>query len=415
MVRMGRKGSLTVEASIILPVVIFVIVSIVSIIKIVNTHAVIQHAINETANEIANYSYIYSKTGMQKAHDNVSEDLKDRSELFESHYEEVIGALGALNSEVKDTKDEVSIILEGDANNIDNIEQNVNKAMENINEIKDVLDEIIYHPDGASMGIKNEVASMISMFANGYFENFKGAIGSQIAKMLMRKHLEINNFTANQRLKSMGIKDGLKGLDFSKTRVFEDSRTIDIVVSYEINLPVPIKIFPKPKITQRVIVKAWLDGDGFVPEIEEKIEHEDTVWDLEPIFRGRKIVDDFGGNVSNRTGDSVNMFNTEDNQAVKIRSIDTTLPIQRAGEFQKTMISTIDNINSYKGIIRLKGDKQKKEYTISSKKVLIVIPEDTIDSEIQKQIDYAREYAKKFDIGFEVVEYQKKNPEKKEE
>lgn len=52
------KGSLTVEAALVLPIFVFAIISIIYFIKIVYIQESIQYAITETANEIATYAYI---------------------------------------------------------------------------------------------------------------------------------------------------------------------------------------------------------------------------------------------------------------------------------------------------------------------------------------------------------------------
>lgn len=59
-IRKNAKGSLSIEAAIALPLFTCFILSISLLIRIFNTHGIIQNALNQTANEMAEYSYIYS-------------------------------------------------------------------------------------------------------------------------------------------------------------------------------------------------------------------------------------------------------------------------------------------------------------------------------------------------------------------
>ena len=52
------KGSVTVEASIVFPIFVCVIISIIFLIKAVIVHEIIQHAINEAAHELSAASYL---------------------------------------------------------------------------------------------------------------------------------------------------------------------------------------------------------------------------------------------------------------------------------------------------------------------------------------------------------------------
>jgi hypothetical protein len=60
--RKELKGSLSIEAAVALPLFTCFILGFVMLIKVFTAHEIIQHAINQTAQEMAGYSYIYSKT-----------------------------------------------------------------------------------------------------------------------------------------------------------------------------------------------------------------------------------------------------------------------------------------------------------------------------------------------------------------
>lgn len=56
-----HKGSMTVEAAIIMPIFIFAILNLLSIVDIIRVHSNIQAAMTETAKEMAVYGYAYDK------------------------------------------------------------------------------------------------------------------------------------------------------------------------------------------------------------------------------------------------------------------------------------------------------------------------------------------------------------------
>ena len=76
-------------------------------------------------------------------------------------------------------------------------------------------------------------------------------------------------------MKKYGIDDGFDGLDFRQSTYLADKemKMIDIMVSYEVNLtPFRMVLSDRKllnlKVTQRVCIPAWLDGDG--QKVDEK-------------------------------------------------------------------------------------------------------------------------------------------------
>lgn len=75
-----------------------------------------------------------------------------------------------------------------------------------------------------------------------------------------------NPMTADEYLKKAGVTGGVKGLDFSGSRLFQDKeyKMIDIVVEYDLEIFFFELFMKKPVIhvVQRCAIPAWLDGDG---------------------------------------------------------------------------------------------------------------------------------------------------------
>lgn len=86
----NTKGSITVEAAIVLPIFLCVIISIAFLIKVVYVNEKINYAINGTAEEMAAASYLYHVSGLQEKQDSFRDTIEDTFErVFEDAPEEL--------------------------------------------------------------------------------------------------------------------------------------------------------------------------------------------------------------------------------------------------------------------------------------------------------------------------------------
>ena len=73
----GENGAVTVEATISLTAFMFAIITILTIVNISLVQAKIAIAINTTARELSQYSYLYSLTGFNESQKELSEAGKN--------------------------------------------------------------------------------------------------------------------------------------------------------------------------------------------------------------------------------------------------------------------------------------------------------------------------------------------------
>lgn len=224
-----EKGSLTVEAAISFPIFLMVILSVMFFIKTIYVHEIIQHAISETANEVATYSYILNVSGVKEMDDIISEGTRERGRLFNEHLEQVLEAYETL----------------GDS------PESIGEAAEVMGQVGE---EIYANP-------KEEVYSFLFSMGGMLHSEVKTKILEYITKILIKKHINPKDASmAHARLKSLNISGGIKDLDFSDSKIFEGNDDIDIIVKYKINLPLPLNVIPDLNIIQRATVKGWLNG-----------------------------------------------------------------------------------------------------------------------------------------------------------
>lgn len=77
------KGAITIEASIVIPFFIFVALSFAFFIKVIYTHEIIQHALNQTANEISQFCYVYQVSGIKGIEKEILKSIDDKIEESE--------------------------------------------------------------------------------------------------------------------------------------------------------------------------------------------------------------------------------------------------------------------------------------------------------------------------------------------
>jgi len=90
-----NKGSLTVEASLALIVFIFAFLSILYLAKFVRAQVVLQHAVNQVAKEISQYSYLANKLGLKNDKTKSEKIIKDTDKIIS----EASSLISLINSE----------------------------------------------------------------------------------------------------------------------------------------------------------------------------------------------------------------------------------------------------------------------------------------------------------------------------
>ena len=69
-----QKGSITVEATLFIPIFLFAFMSIYSLVSFARAQLLIQYAADQAAREVAQYSYILEKTGILNAYQGTGQE-----------------------------------------------------------------------------------------------------------------------------------------------------------------------------------------------------------------------------------------------------------------------------------------------------------------------------------------------------
>jgi len=364
------KGAVTLEAAIVLPVVLCAFFSVVFLIRAAYTYSLIHHALSETALEMASAGYIYNISGIRDLHDTVRNTINDRTEFLEDQAGIVVDAFGYLYGSDSDLPANTGW----------------NPAGPGLEDVEEKFSRIFDYTKDIAADPLDEIKTIACCIAGGTFDDMKTQLFIPIVRLYMKKHLVTDDITdAEERLRSLNVVDGLSGLDFSGSSFLSDrNEDIDIVVRYRIRLPLPIRFTGDLEIVQRARARAWLGGDtkkGVLGDDRDSPGGDD-IWSLSNFQRGLKIRRIFGANLP----DSFPVIaRYEAGRAVMIKSMDiTAASYQNGGTVEKTLKRYLKELREYQGqdkpwgrdgIVIRKEDIRKKE-------LLLVIPENKADDAI---------------------------------
>lgn len=398
------KGSITIEAAIVLPIFICVVISLAMLIKLIYIHDIIQHSIDEAANELAAYSYIYHVSDLEKIDDSIEDNLQDNSGKVEGQIGTVVDAFDTLGNAYtvgSGFVEDVGSTAESDMGFGSKVETIINQAgdlltqggqlseegIDNISQLQKAFVEACKDP-------KKEAESIAWMLSKGIYSDAKTVVAVPLIKYTVKKYLiESNAGHADKAFNKLNIYQNFDGLDFYSSTFFDGDENIDIVVKYRVELPLPVKILPDIYMMQRSTARAWLNG-GDGTGLEEL-----SIWDLPNKQRGIKIEELYGGNLpydfpvidtydsASKTGTSIKSINLNSNS------------YQDKINLKRLLKQYVDDIKN-QGTINYK----QKNYYLVGKKLILVIPKGSINDVNSTVLEQIKSYAKDNGIDITVKE-----------
>ena len=262
------SGSATIEATVSLTAFIFFVVVILSIINYCRLQALMSNAIDCTVKEMSQYSYLYKASGLKK----YKTALDDASRNKKNDINDILNTTKVLLTMTNDTVDEAEKLagkVKG-ATDIDdvreiggilaNIDKNTSDIKSTADTLADGIGDIIENPMTFMAGIATIAAS------KGIDLITSRLIAAPLAKSMSIKHFGETKEIADQNLISLGVKDGVNGLNFGMSTLFASEKPEDvcIVVYYKLKIITLLDI-PVFEITlcKRAVTRAWLGGDDY--------------------------------------------------------------------------------------------------------------------------------------------------------
>lgn len=244
----NEKGAVIVEATLAIPMFIFLVITIMWVANLCTAQAKIQIAINSAAKEISSYSYLYGLTGLN----NKRATLNEGGQEGRTTASEAISGVGSIYSGLSSVADSGQQLVTGNLDNaFENAENSYNQVESGISSINNAYEKIKADPKGFMISLGKASASIAIDAGTSYVS---GAMG----KYFTEKHLNTSTVSADAYLRKLGVVDGFEGINFSHSRFcIGGSDDIIIVAEYQLS---PIKFFNidiKYNIVQTGRTKAW--------------------------------------------------------------------------------------------------------------------------------------------------------------
>lgn len=260
-----NRGSLTLEASIIMVIFMSAFIAILSIINIFRAQTVIQNAVNQASKEIAQYTYIIEKAGLA----DFGEGAAEQAGEFTDNTQEMIGTVFTFFDAAENGLDSAVTTYRS------NLERAKNYPTDIIlqsNVIKEELEGTLQDAEAvkaAGEAMESAVkdyaqdpqaifTGLLAVMKNEAQSGIKISIATPIAKSLTNKYLGVY---PDGYLENLGVKDGIDGINYWGSSILLDFQSIEVCANYKIKIEVPFldKIEYRFKVTSST--RAWI-GDG---------------------------------------------------------------------------------------------------------------------------------------------------------
>lgn len=436
-----NQGVITVEATLTLTAFMFFFMMLYDLLTVCITQAKVAEALNNTAKEFSQYSYIIGVTGLDKSVGQLQENANTKKEDVNNTISNIASLYEATQNVGKDMKGAVANTDTSDLSSIaasvqtmyDSVKSNADQSKEQIDNLKETVSTIAEDPKKFIFGIGQLIMS------EG-LEIFKSQlIVDPLARGMMKKHLMTSKGQSNedleQILQGMRIVPGsrfgktsyINGIDFSHSTLFPyGSDEITIVAEYKIKIIPLLPVNLEYSVKQKASTKGWLHGDGQVLKVDEssgkstvkdestptQYTNTDSVWngtdptEINKLIRNMGISDYKTQGYENLSGSTyAQLYNSETNTFVMISSSnplygEINLETLKSEETKKYIKNQIEKLtsgivssceNQSKVTIKRIGDGGTEKVTYDSGKnksyiLDLVIPQDEGVKELYEEI-----------------------------
>lgn len=261
-----NKGSLTLEASIVLVFFLVAYMAILSVINMYRAQVLIQNAANQTAREIAQYTYLLKKAGLAEFGKQASNDAgtftDDTNKMigtvfsfFEASSEGLDAAKEIANDiSVQTFPDGISQLtsqLEVMQKDADTIEKQADNIYSEYKTMMDAGTEYFSNPSAIFNG-------MLAILKDATCDAVKIAVATPITKSLMDNYLAA--YPADH-LQNLGVVGGNGGISYWGSSILLDMQSVEVCAYYKLKIELPFLDLFEYQVKTTSSTRAWL-GDG---------------------------------------------------------------------------------------------------------------------------------------------------------
>lgn len=290
----NENGAIIIEATVVIPLLMVVMLLFIYLVNIFVVQSLVQYGLNQTVNELGNYTYYLNYLGLidlsnsadgalKKATKQNEDDIKTVTAAYSSVVDTLSGA-GQAAGNFGDAFDDLS-----DGFDANELIANIKKCVSGVVDVKDQAIE--------SKGKVMEVWDMVKNFAKNptqllmqlssqLFAELKDAghslLGGFLGKIMLEKYIDnailencgVVSTEYNGTLKKGEYLSGISGIDFTHSNFLggEGSRQIDLIVYYRIKFPFNLSGWAIGNdgplydnsllVVQRASGYGWINGDG---------------------------------------------------------------------------------------------------------------------------------------------------------
>lgn len=249
-----ENGVVIIEAAIALTAFMFFVVTLLSVVNICYVQARIGTALNETAKEMSEYSYLYAVTGLNEKEQKLYKDVEGtRADIGAA-----AAGIGNLYDAMAQGTDAAShVSLDNIDSTVSTINTQLNNGREAVAPIESLFQQISDDP-------KTFILSFGKLLGYEALQEGKSKlIAAPMTKCLIRKHLKNqSNPDCEQYLKALRIVPAsggyLNGIDFGDSTLFSNgNNSIKLVAKYKVKVVTLLPINIEMNFCQSAETEGW--------------------------------------------------------------------------------------------------------------------------------------------------------------
>ena len=257
-----ERGSLTVEAAIVLVIFISGYASIVSLTDFIRAQMIIQYSLNQTAKEISSYCYLPAKLGLL----NDAKTISDHAKTFKEDTDTVIDSVVKLYEAVEEGSGNIKSSVQSiqEAEGMDGLLSTVKDAgamtQQDFQNVAAASKTFAEKSGDYFSEPKNILKGLSSLALGEGLNKVKSyAIAAPLSKAIVKKQLSLygNDSQGRDVLARLGVEGGIDGLNFMGSMLFNDGETIEIRVVYDMSVNFPWFGEKKFHFSQAAVTRAW--------------------------------------------------------------------------------------------------------------------------------------------------------------
>lgn len=257
-----EKGAVSIEAALILAIFLLGYTAIISAASFIRAQMIIQYSISQAAKEMSSYCYLVSKTGIMDDSHRLNGEAESFKEDTDKVIDTVVKLYDAIDSGSSEISGQVQEIAECTELNdfVSSATDLTNVTQDEFNKMNSAATTMMETGQAYFSNPKQILKGIASLAKDGALSAAKSyIIAAPISRAMVKKQIDLYPMDSQGRdvLERLGVVDGMKGLNFTGSSLFNDGETITVQVSYSIKIPFP-GLEDKPlHFIQKASTRAW--------------------------------------------------------------------------------------------------------------------------------------------------------------